>query len=93
PYNDNEADYQATKNEDVLANQFVLDATFLGEYTDETLTIIKRLVALNNGTFRVDLEDLEIMKKAAKLNDYLGINYYQSHFIQAYDGENDIFHN
>ena len=39
PYNDNEADYQATKNEDVLANQFVLDATFLGEYTDETLTI------------------------------------------------------
>ena len=51
------------KNEDVLANQFVLDATFLGEYTDETLTIIKRLVALNNGAFRVDLEDLEIMKK------------------------------
>ena len=37
---------------------------------------------------------LEIaLKKAAKENDYLGMNYYQSRFIQAYDGENDIYHN
>ena len=33
------------------------------------------------------------MKKAAKENDYLGMNHYQSHFIKAYDGENEIHHN
>ena len=36
---------------------------------------------------------MEILKKAASYNDYLGINYYQSRFIRHYDGENDIFHN
>ena len=41
----------------------------------------------------IEESDLEIMKKAAKENDYLGMNYYQSRFIQAYDGENDIYHN
>lgn len=33
------------------------------------------------------------MKKAAILIDYMGMNYYQSRFIQYYDGENDIHHN
>ena len=33
------------------------------------------------------------MKKAAPLTDYLGINHYQSNFLAAYDGENDIHHN
>lgn len=93
PYNDCEADRQAAKNEDILANQFLLDATFLGEYTKETLETIQKLVSLNHGHFECSQEDIDIMKKAAKDNDYLGINYYQSHFVQAYEGENDIFHN
>lgn len=93
PYEDNDADREAAKKEDILANQFVLDATFLGEYTDETLTTIKALAALNGGSFDPDAKDLEIMKKAAPLNDYLGMNHYQSHFIKAYDGESDIHHN
>lgn len=93
PYKNNEEDNQAAINEDILANQFVLDATFLGEYSGQTLKIIKKLVALDHSEFSVSIEDLEIMKEAAKLNDYLGINYYQSHFVQAYNGKNDIFHN
>ena len=93
PYSDTPENRQAAKNEDILANQFVLDATFLGEYTQETLDTIQRLVAINQGTFDYEQSDIETMKQAAQLNDYLGINYYQSHFIQAYNGENDIYHN
>ncbi len=93
PYSDTPEDRQAAKNEDILANQLVLDATFLGEYTQETLDTIQRLVAINQGTFDYEQSDIETMKQAAQLNDYLGINYYQSHFIQAYNGENDIYHN
>ena len=48
PLNENDPkDVYAAKKEDVLANQFLLDATFLGYYTDETLNIINELVHLN----------------------------------------------
>lgn len=94
PYNENKLeDIIAAKNEDVLQNQFLLDATFLGYYSDETLKIAQKLCALNQGMLDIEESDLEIMKKATKENDYLGMNYYQSRFIQAYDGENDIHHN
>ena len=94
PYDETkDEDVKAAKNEDVLNNQFLLDATFLGEYRDETMEIINRLVELNNGSFHASKDDMEILKKAASYNDYLGINYYQSRFIRHYDGENDIFHN
>ena len=77
----------------MLNNQFLLDATFLGEYQKETMEIIQRLVSLNGGDFCAKPDEIEVLKKAAKYNDYLGINYYQSRFVQAYDGESDIFHN
>ena len=52
PYDETkDEDVKAAKNEDVLNNQFLLDATFLGEYRDETMEIINRLVELNNGSF------------------------------------------
>ena len=81
-------DVKAAKNEDVLNNQFLLDATFLGKYRDETMEIINRLVELNNGSFHASKDDMEILKEAASYNDYLGINYYQSRFIRYYDGAN-----
>ena len=94
PYDETkDEDVKAAKNEDVLNNQFLLDATFLGEYRDETMEIINHLVELNNGSFHASKDDMEILKEAASYNDYLGINYYQSRFIRYYDGENDIFHN
>ena len=34
-----------------------------------------------------------IMREAAALNDYLGVNYYQSRFLRAYEGKNDLHHN
>ena len=94
PYDENsEEDILAAKKEDILANQFLLDATFLGYYSEETIATINKLVDLNNGVFDYDNEDIEIMKEAAKYNDYLGVNHYQSSFVKAYYGENDIHHN
>ncbi len=94
PYReDHQEDIQAAHNEDVLENQFLLDATFNGAYSKSTLAVVQRLVALNDGSFEVDEEDMALMKKASALNDYLGMNYYQSRFIKSYDGENEIHHN
>ena len=90
---DDPDDVKAAKVEDILASQFVLDATFLGYYSDETMEIIKEIVEKNPGVIDIDPADLEIMKKAAAQNDYLGMNQYQSHFVKAYNGENDIHHN
>ena len=33
------------------------------------------------------------MKSAAKKMDFLGMNYYSSHFLQAYDGESKVVNN
>lgn len=94
PYDEKkEEDYLAAKVDDVLANQFLLDATFLGEYSEETMDIIQNLLTLHNGTFTYSPEDIKVMKEAAKYNDYLGMNHYQSNFVKAYDGENFIHHN
>ena len=88
-----ERDVLAAKKDDVLANQFLLDATFLGYYSNETLDIIQELVELNGGTFNYDQKDIEEMKKAASQIDYLGMNNYQSNFVRHYEGENEIHHN
>lgn len=94
PYvEDCEADILAAKKEDILANQLLLDATFLGEYSKETVDVIGEILALSGAEFNVPDVDLALLKEAAAVNDYLGINYYQSHFVKAYDGENEIFHN
>ena len=88
-----ERDVLAAKKDDVLANQFLLDATFLGYYSNETSDIIQELVELNGGTFNYDQKDIEEMKKAASQIDYLGMNNYQSNFVRHYEGENEIHHN
>ncbi len=87
------ADIQAAKNEDVLQNQFLLDATFRGDYAPDTWECATRLAALAGGTLDVRDEDLACMREAALHNDYLGINYYQSRFLRGYDGPSILHHN
>ncbi len=94
PFDENDAgDIQAAKNEDVLQNQFLLDATFRGDYAADTMEVVNRLVAISGGSLDIRNEDLALMRQAAQLNDNLGINYYQSRFLKAYEGENDLHHN
>ena len=84
---------KAANNEHVLQNQFLLDATFRGDYAPDTLECANRLAAVSGGTIEILDEDLEIMREAALYNDYLGVNNYQCRFLKAYDGENDLHHN
>ncbi len=94
PLNENDpADIKAANNEHVLQNQFLLDATFCGDYAPDTLECANRLAAISGGTIEILDEDLEIMREAALYNDYLGVNNYQCRFLKAYDGENDLHHN
>lgn len=90
---EDEKDIAAAKKEDILANQFLLDATFLGHYTQETMDTIQELVYLNGGHFEADPEDIKLMEEASKYNCYLGMNHYQSQFVKYYEGENEIHHN
>ncbi len=94
PFDENKAeDILAAEREDALSNQFLLDATFLGQYSEKTLEHINFLFDLEGKKFTPDASDMALIKKAAEYNDYLGINYYQSHFVQAYYGESEIHHN
>ena len=84
PLNENDpADIKAANNEHVLQNQFLLDATFRGDYAPDTLECANRLAAVSGGTIEILDEDLEIMREAALYNDYLGVNNYQCRFLKA----------
>lgn len=65
------ADINAAKNEDVLQNQFLLDATFRGDYAADTLEVASRLAAVSGGSIEIREDDLAVMREAAALNDYL----------------------
>ena len=93
PASESEADKRAAFLEDALSIRFLLDATYLGYYSEETMEAIDYICKLNNATYEFKEADFEIMKKAANRNDYLGINHYQCHFIKSYDGESMIHHN
>lgn len=89
----NPGDVAAAAAEDVLNNQFLLDATFDGSYSDDSLACAHHLAGIAGGSLVLPEEDLSQIKAAAPLNDCLGINYYQSNFLKAYDGPNDLHHN
>ena len=94
PYDElDPADIEAARKEDVLQNQFLLDATFRGDYAPDTLACAQGLAALCGGELDIRDEDLVCLRAAARHNDYLGINYYQSRFLRAYDGPNILHHN
>lgn len=91
PYNSNDkADVFAAKKDDIMSNRFLLDRTFLGELSTKTEKIVSEVLAQNGKSYTVYDGDIEALKEAAKLNDFLGINYYQSTFVQAYNGESII---
>lgn len=68
PYDEKKAgDVLAAEREDALTNQFLLDATFLGYYSSETLKHINFLYELENKTFAPKVTDMELLKEAANI--------------------------
>ena len=93
PYEGKKENEHAAFLYDVLANKFLLDATYKGYYTEEVMDAVNEILLANNGEIHITEEDLAHLDAAKDLNDFLGINYYQSNFVRAYDGDNDIHHN
>lgn len=93
PITDSKENKKASLYEDTLANRFMLDATFKGEYDKKTMDIVLEILEKHNGKLEINDLDMKEIKEASKKIDFLGINYYASHFLKAYDGESNIFHN
>lgn len=90
---ESKADQHAAFLDDALSIRFLLDATYLGYYSEETLSALNEICIANNASYDFPKEDFVEMKKASTRNDYLGINHYQCHFVKEYNGENMIHHN
>ncbi|MDO4680570.1 MAG: 6-phospho-beta-galactosidase [Aerococcus sp.] len=93
PYEDKPENQHAADLYDAISNRFLLDATFLGHYSKETMELVNEVLAANDGELTVSEEDLKALDAAKDLNDFMGINYYQSCFMKAYDGDNAVHHN
>ncbi len=93
PFTDSPADRHAAQLDDAISNRFMLDACFLGRYSDETMDLIDEILEKNWGVLATDPQDFRDFREAAAQIDFLGMNYYSSHFLQAYDGESKVFNN
>jgi len=93
PISDKEEDKRAAYLDDIIANKFMLDACFKGEYAAETLDTVMEILGKNHGTFTIYDGDMDSIRDAASEIDFLGMNYYSSHFLQGYEGENKMHHN
>ena len=79
--------------DDAISNRFMMDACYKGEYTPEVMALINEILEKNGAQLETEPEDFVAMKSAAKKMDFLGMNYYSSHFLQAYDGESKVVNN
>ncbi|HHU6750217.1 TPA: 6-phospho-beta-galactosidase [Staphylococcus pseudintermedius] len=94
PYNsENPEDVRAAELEDIIHNKFILDATYLGHYSEKTMDGVKHILSVNGGELDLRQEDFEILDAAKDLNDFLGINYYMSDWMRGFEGESEITHN
>ncbi|WP_195854123.1 6-phospho-beta-galactosidase [Aerococcus tenax] len=95
PYDPNNPDdVRACELEDIIHNKFILDATYLGHYSKETMDGVNHILAENGGNLEITEDDLKTLDKAKDMNDFLGINYYMSDWMRGdYEGETTITHN
>ena len=89
PISTSTEDKHAAKLQDAFLNKFLLDGTFLGYYSDDTMASINEILQLNDAHLDIQNGDLDILAKAASQNDIFGLNYYQNQFIKAYHGESE----
>lgn len=90
---DKPADIHARDLDDAISNRFMLDACFHGRYDEETMQLIQEILDKNDGTLVTEPSDFDDFADAARQIDFLGMNYYSSHFLQAYEGDSRIYSN
>ena len=70
----NPEDVRAAELEDIIHNKFILDATYLGKYSRETMEGVQHILSVNGGKLDIPEEDYKVLEAAKDLNDFLGIN-------------------
>lgn len=93
PISNKAGDIHACDLDDAISNRFMLDACFHGKYDDKTMVLINEILEKNDGKLVTETTDFAEFSKAAQQIDFLGMNYYSSHFLQAYEGESRIYNN
>lgn len=78
----NPEDVRAAELEDIIHNKFILDATYLGKYSRETMEGVQHILSVNGGKLDIPEEDYKVLEAAKDLNDFLGINYYMSDWMR-----------
>ena len=59
PYDpSNPEDVRAAELEDIIHNKFILDATYLGKYSRETMEGVQHILSVNGG--KLDITDREL---------------------------------
>jgi len=81
---ENPENLKAAEIADDIANYCVYDAAAKGYYPKKLMAILQSFM----DTSFIELDDLELLK----LNtvDFLGVNYYSRHIVQAYHGEETV---
>ena len=65
PYDpENPADVRAAELEDIIHNKFILDATYLGHYSDVTLAGVNHILKVNGGQLDLRDEDFAALEAA-----------------------------
>lgn len=93
PVADNPDNERAAEIEDVFRNRLLLDAVLDGGYSRHTLAVVNGVLAREDDSFAPAAEELHQLRDAADALGFLGVNYYSSHFVEAYDGEDSVHHN
>ena len=93
PASNRPEDLHAAALDDALSIKLLLDATYLGYYSETTWHLVQEILDANQQSVTIDSDDFIEMKKAANRNDFLGINNYGSHWVKAYEGESTLHYN
>ena len=94
PLNENDpADIKAANNEHVLQNQFLLDATFRGDYAPTPSSALTAWPPSRAKIIEILDEGSGNHARGSALQRLPGCQQLPVPFLKAYDGENDLHHN
>lgn len=90
----NAGDKHAADLQDALDIRFFLDGTLAGQYNAETLQLVNEILQSNDQEpIDISADEVAELSKAAKQLDFVGVNYYFSKFMKAYNGPHETVHN
>lgn len=93
PYEDTEADQHAAMLDDAFTNRFLLDLVLTGELQQETRQALLEILQGKPLPCSLTADERQALQRAAGQLDFLGVNYYASHFCTAWHGESVVHHN